>query len=469
MQEMLQLGSLRQLDSSITAKRPLDIFIFNVQKSEDVEFKSHLESLQYMKKLGFNVNPVVVPVKSIPEAIQEIEKIGEKRDGLSFGIDGAVIKVDDLRQREILGTNYKTPKWAVAYKYPPEKKETVLREIQLQVGRTGVITPLAILDPVKVAGSTISKTTLHNEDFIKSKDLRVGDYVVIQKAGDVIPEIVEVNTTKRNGSECEFHMPKKCPVCGADVVREEGEAAYRCIGIECPAKLLRNIIHFASREAMNILGLGDNIIEELLERGLIHNIADLYELTNEDFESMKKNGKKFAQNLIDSIHNSRSNDLYRLITGLGIRNIGVKAAKSLAKHFKTMDNLMNAEIEELVGIDDMGEIMAKSVYEFFHEPQTIDLINRFKTLGLNMEAIIEEGMDNRFEGMTFVLTGGLEGYSRKEAEDIIEKLGGKCSGSVSKNTTYVLAGEDAGSKLDKAQKLGIKVISEKEFNEMIAH
>ena len=469
MQEMLQLGSLRQLDSSITAKRPLDIFVFNVQKSEDIEFKSHYESLQYMKKLGFNVNPVVVPVKSIPEAIQEIEKIGEKRDGLSFGIDGAVIKVDDLRQREVLGTNYKTPKWAVAYKYPPEKKETVLREIQLQVGRTGVITPLAILEPVKVAGSTISKTTLHNEDFIQSKDLRVGDHVVIQKAGDVIPEIVEVITAKRNGSECVFHMPDKCPVCGADVVREEGEAAYRCIGIECPAKLLRNIIHFASREAMNILGLGDNIIEELLERGLIQNIADLYELTNEDFESMKKNGKKFAQNLIDSINNSRSNDLYRLITGLGIRNIGVKAAKSLAKHFKTMDGLMQAEIEELVGIEDMGEIMAKSVYDFFHEPQTIDLINRFKVLGLNMETLEEEGTDTRFEGMTFVLTGSLEGYSRNEAEDIIEKFGGKTSSSVSKNTTYVIAGEDAGSKLDKAQKLGISVISEKEFNEMIAN
>lgn len=434
-------GSLRQLDSSITASRPLDIFIFNVQKSEDIEFKSHFESLEYMKKLGFNVNPVVAPVKNISEAIKEIEKIGENRYTIPFGIDGAVIKIDDLRQREILGTNYKTPKWAIAYKYPPEKKETILKEIALQVGRTGVITPLAILDPVKVAGSTISKTTLHNEDFIKSKDLRVGDHVVIQKAGDVIPEIVEVLKDKRTGNEIQFKMPDKCPVCGADVVREEGEVAYRCIGIECPAKLSRNIIHFASREAMNILGLGDNIIEELLNRGLIKNIADLYELTNEDFESMKKNGKKFAQNLTNSINASRSNDLYRLITGLGIRNIGVKAAKSLAKHFKNMDNLMNAKIEELTEIDDMGEIMAKSVYEFFHEPQTIDLINRFKDLDLNMEALQEEGADNRFEGMTFVLTGALEKYSRKEAEDIIEKFGGKASGSVSKKTNYVLAGE----------------------------
>lgn len=460
-------GSLRQLDSNITAKRPLDIFVFNVQKSEDIEFKSHFESLEYMKKLGFNVNPVVQLVENIPDAIKEIEKIGENRYTLSFGIDGAVIKVDDLKQREVLGTNYKTPKWAIAYKYPPEKKETILEEIALQVGRTGVITPLAILDPIKVAGSTISKTTLHNEDFIKSKDLKIGDHVIIQKAGDVIPEIVEVITSKRDGTEIEFKMPDKCPVCGADVVREEGEAAFRCIGIECPAKLSRNIIHFASREAMNILGLGDNIIEELLDRNLIKNIADLYELTNEDFESMKKNGKKFAQNLVSSINNSKSNDLYRLITGLGIRNIGVKAAKSLAKHFKNMDNLMNAEIEELTVIDDMGEIMAKSVYEFFHEPQTIDLINKFKDLGLNMEAIIEDDIDSRFEGMTFVLTGALEKFSRKEAEDIIEKFGGKASSSVSKKTTYVLAGEASGSKLEKAQKLGVKVITEEEFVKLI--
>ncbi len=460
-------GSLRQLDSSITASRPLDIFIFNVQKSEDLEFKSHLESLEYMKKLGFNVNPVVIPVKTIPDAIKAIEKIGEDRYSLSFGIDGAVIKVDDLKQREILGTTYKTPKWAIAYKYPPEKKETILKQIQFQVGRTGVITPLAILEPVKVAGSTISKTTLHNEDFVLEKELKIGDTVIIQKAGDVIPEIVEVVKSKRTGNEIDFKMPEHCPVCGSIVVREEGEAATRCIGIECPAKQYRNIIHFASREAMNILGLGDNIIEELLNRGLIKNIADLYELTNEDFESMKKNGKKFAQNLVNSINASKSNDLYRLITGLGIRNIGVKAAKLLAKRFKTIDNLMEATESELIEIDDLGEIMAKSVYEFFNQPQTIDLINRLKSLGLNMESIQDDETDNRFEGMTFVLTGALDNYSRKEAEDIIEKFGGKASGSVSKKTTYVLAGEATGSKLDKANKLGVKIISEKEFEEMI--
>jgi DNA ligase (NAD+) len=460
-------GSLRQLDSSITASRPLDIFIFNVQKSEDIEFKSHFESLEYMKKLGFNVNPIVKKVKTIPDAIKEIENIGENRYTLSFGIDGAVIKVDNLRQREILGTNYKTPKWAIAYKYPPEKKETILKNIEFQVGRTGCITPLAILEPVKVAGSTISKTTLHNEDFVLEKGLKIGDTVVIQKAGDVIPEIVEVVKSKRTGNEIDFKMPDHCPVCGALAVREDGESARRCIGVECPAKQYRNIIHFASREAMNILGLGDSIIEELLNRGLIKNIADLYELTNEDFEGMKKNGKKFAQNLINSINASKSNDLYRLITGLGIRNIGVKAAKSLAKHFKTMDNLMNATESELVEIDDLGEVMAKSLYEFFNQPQTIDLINRFKDLGLNMQMLQEEGADNRFEGKTFVLTGALDGYSRKEAEDIIEKFGGKTSSSVSKKTTYVLAGEASGSKLDKATKLGVAIITEAEFNEMV--
>ncbi len=460
-------GSLRQLDSKITASRPLDIFIFNVQKSDTIKFTSHIESLRYMEKLGFNVNPVKVECNSIEDVIKEINNIGDNRENLSFGIDGAVIKVDDLHDREILGTNYKTPKWAIAYKYPPEQKETLLKDIICQVGRTGAITPMAIIEPVKVAGSTISKTTLHNEDFIKEKDLRIGDTVIIQKAGDVIPEVVGVNKSKRTGNEKIFEMPKKCPVCGADAIREEGESAVRCIGIECPAKQYRNIIHFASRDAMNILGLGDNIIEELLDRELIKNIADLYELKNEDFESMKKNGKKFAQNLIDSINSSKSNDLYRLITGLGIRNIGVKAAKSLAKHFKNIDNLMNAEIEELVGIDDMGEIMAKSVYNFCHEPQTVDLIERFKKLGLNTEAIEDENTDNRFDGMIFVLTGALDRYSRKEAEDIIEKFGGKVSSSVSKKTTYVLAGEDSGSKLTKAQSLGVNVITEQQFVDMI--
>ena len=460
-------GSLRQLDSKITASRPLDIFIFNVQKSDTIKFTSHLESLKYLEKIGFNVNPVKVFCTSIKEVIDEINKIGENREKLSFGIDGAVVKVDDLRQREILGVTYKTPKWAIAYKYPPERKETILKDILLQVGRTGAITPMAILEPVKVAGSMISKTTLHNEDFIKEKDLKIGDTVIIQKAGDVIPEVVGVVKEKRTGKEKDFVMPRKCPVCGADAVREEGESAVRCIGIECPAKQYRNILHFASREAMNIRGLGDSIVEEFLNRKMIENISDLYKLKLEDIASLKKNGKKFAQNLIDSINESKNNEFYRLINGLGIRHIGVKAAKSLAKAFKNIDNLQNATYEELIEIDDMGEIMAQSVFEFFNQTQTKDLIEKFKLYGINMQVEENEETDNRFEGKIFVLTGGLENFSRKEAEEIIEKLGGKTSSSVSKKTTYVLAGEDSGSKLLKAQKLGIEIISEQDFINMI--
>ena len=363
-------GSLRQLDSRITASRPLDIYVFNVQKSVSIPFSSHYESLLYLEKLGFQVNPVKVICHNIKEVIQEIQKIGEDREALSFGIDGAVIKVDNLKQREDLGQTYKVPKWAIAYKYPPEQKETILKEIICQVGRTGVITPMAILEPIKVAGSTISKTTLHNEDFIKEKDLKIGDTVLIQKAGDVIPEIVSVIKEKRTGKEKNFNMPHICPVCGALAVREEGESAVRCIGIECPAKLYKNIIHFASREAMNIKGLGDSIIEELLKRNLIHNIADIYTLQLEDFASLKKNGKKFAQNLVESIQTSKQNEFYRLINGFGIRHIGVKASKQLAKQFKHIDNLQNASYEELMTIEDMGEIMVESVKDFFSQSQT---------------------------------------------------------------------------------------------------
>ncbi len=460
-------GSLRQLDASITKKRPLDIYIFNVQKIEGKEFNSHFEELNYLKKLGFNVNPVLIPCNNIPEAIDAIKKIGDEREKLTFGIDGAVIKVDDLKLREKMGTTSKVPRWAIAYKYPPEKKETKLKDIICQVGRTGAITPMAILEPVKVAGSTISKTTLHNEDFIKEKDIRVGDTIVVQKAGDVIPEILEVKKDKRDGTEKVFEMPKVCPVCGAPVVREEGEAVSRCIGIECPAKLVRNIIHFVSRECMNIDGLGDKIIEQLINKNLISNIADIYFLTFEDIASLKKNGKKFAQNLVDAINNSKSNDLYRLIAALGIRHIGVKAAKTLAKKYKTMDNLMQASEESLAMTDDIGEISAKSLYEFFNQNQTIDLINKLKEANVNMKMIEEEGTDNRFEGMTFVLTGALEKFTRKEASDLIEKHGGKTSSSVSKKTTYVLAGEDAGSKLTKAQNLGVEIITEEQFENMI--
>lgn len=460
-------GSLRQLDSKITKTRPLDIFIFNVQKLENNPFNSHYEQLNYLDKLGFNVNPVRILCNNIDEAIDAITKIGEDRENLSFGIDGAVIKVDNLDYREELGTTFKTPRWAIAYKYPPEQKETLLKDIICQVGRTGAITPMAILEPVKVAGSTISKTTLHNEDFIKEKDLKIGDRVIIQKAGDVIPEVVEAVKSKRTGEEKEFIMPKVCPVCGAPTIREDGEAVTRCTGIECSAKALRNIVHFASKEGMEIDGLGYSIIEQLLDKKLINNIADIYSLKLEDVASLKKNGKKFAQNLIDAIEKSKSNDLFKLITGLGIRHIGVKSAKNLARKFRTMNNLMNASIEELSVQNDVGEITAKSIYEFFREEQSIDLINKLKLAGVNMESLEEENTDNRFEGKTFVLTGALSKYSRDEASDIIEKLGGKTSGSVSKKTSYVLAGEDAGSKLTKAQNLGVTVITEEEFEEMI--
>ena len=460
-------GSLRQLDSKVTETRPLDMYIFNIQRLTDNKFNSHYEQLTYLEKLGFNVNPVKILCNNIDEAIDAITKIGEDRENLSFGIDGAVVKVDNLDYRAELGTTFKTPRWAIAYKYPPEQKETLLKDIVCQVGRTGAITPMAILEPVKVAGSTISKTTLHNEDFVKEKDLMIGDRVVIQKAGDVIPEVVEVVKSKRTGNEKHFEMPKFCPVCGAPTVREEGEAVTRCTGIECSAKALRNIVHFASKEGMEIDGLGYSIIEQLIDKKLISNISDIYELKLEDVASLKKNGKKFAQNLIDAIEKSKSNDLFKLLTGLGIRHIGAKSAKNLSRKYRNIDNLMNASLEELSIQNDIGEVMAKSIYEFFRENQTIDLINKLKELGVNMESLEEESLDKRFEGMTFVLTGTLSKYSRNEASDIIEKLGGKTSGSVSKKTTYVLAGEDAGSKLTKAQSLGVTVITEDDFEKLI--
>ncbi len=460
-------GSLRQLDSKITASRPLDIYVFNVQKCDDITFKTHYESLLYLERLGFNVNPVKILCKNMQEVRDAINKIGEMRNGLDFGIDGAVVKVNDLELREKVGTTYKTPRWAVAYKYPPEKKETLLKDIVCQVGRTGAITPMAILDPVYVAGSKISKTTLHNEDYIKQNDIRIGDRVIIQKAGDVIPEVVGVNKDKRDGTEKIFEMPRICPVCGAEAVREEGEAVVRCIGIECPAKLYRSIIHFASKDAMDIDGLGEAIIGELIERKLISNIADIYKLTIDDVSSLKKNGKKFAQNLMNAIEESKKRDLYRVINSLGIRHVGVKLAKTLARYFKDMDKLIVATYEELRMIEDVGEITADTIYEFFRQEQTIDLIIKLKQANVNMKAEIQENEDEKFAGKTFVLTGSLEHYSREEASEIIEKMGGKTSSSVSKKTDYVLAGEDAGSKLKKAQELGITIISEEEFIAML--
>ncbi len=460
-------GSLRQLDSKITASRPLDIFIFNVQKSDTIQFNSHYESLKYMKKLGFNVVPIFNLCNNINQVIKEIEKIGDNRENISFGIDGAVIKVDNLELREEIGVTYKTPKWAIAYKYPPEQKETILKDIVCQVGRTGVITPMAILEPIKLAGSTISKTTLHNEDFIIEKDLKIGDHVIIKKAGDVIPEVVEVVKEKRTGEEKDFEMPKFCPVCGEPAIRNPGESATKCIGIECPARNLRNIVHFASKSGMDIDGLGYAVIEQLLENNLIQNIADIYYLKQEDIEKLKKNGKKFASNLINAIEESKNNNLDKLICALGIQHIGTKSAKILARRYKNIDNIMKASYESLTYVDDLGEITANSVHEFFSQEQTHDLIKRLKEAKVNMKLIEDENTDERFLGKTFVLTGTLEKYTRDEASDIIEKFGGKTSSSVSKKTSYVLAGDEAGSKLTKAQSLGIPVITEAEFEEMI--
>ena len=460
-------GSLRQLDSTVTKSRPLDIYVYNVQEINGKEFSSHYEELLYLEKLGFNVNPVKIHCKTTKEVINAIEKIGKERENLTFGIDGAVIKVDDLGYREILGTTAKSPRWQIAYKYPPEQKSTKLIDIVCNVGRTGVITPLAILEPVQVAGSKISKTTLHNEDFIKEKDIMIGDTVVIQKAGDVIPEIVKVDKEKRTGEEQQFVMPEVCPVCGAPTVREEGEAAIRCTGIECPAKLYRNLVHFVSREAMDIDGLGEVIIEQLMDKKLISNIADIYALKPEDIATLKKNGQKFTENLVNSIENSKNNELYRLITAFGIKHVGTKAAKILAKKFKTLDKLAKTDFDTLSEIPDIGPAVANSIIEFFSQNQTKDLIKRLKKYGVNMEEATEEAIDNRFEGLTFVLTGTLETMTRNEAAEIIEKHGGKTSNSVSKKTSYVLAGEEAGSKLTKAQSLGVKVLTEQEFLDMI--
>ena len=463
----LAAGSLRQLDSKIAASRPLDIFIFNVQKCDSIKFTSHYDSLQYLKKIGFNINPVLIPCDTIKKVKNAIERIGEMRLNLGFGIDGAVVKVDNLDLREKIGTTFKTPKWAVAYKYPPEQKETTLKDIVCQVGRTGALTPLAILEPVVVAGSKISKTTLHNEDFVKEKGLKIGDRVIIQKAGDVIPEVVSAVVEKRTGEEKEFEMPTTCPVCGGQVIRVPGQAVNKCIGIECPARNLRNIEHFASKEAMNIEGLGEKLIKQLYDKGLINNIADIYSLKAEDIASLKKNGKKFAEKLVQSINKSKENNLDRLITALGIEQVGAKSAKILAKKFKNIDNLMKAKFGTLTFVEEIGEITANSVKEFFMQEQTKDLINRLKVAGVNMKEKDDVNNDNRFLGKIFVLTGTLEKYTRDEASEIIENFGGKTSGSVSKKTSYVLAGEDAGSKLSKAQSLDIPIITETQFEEMI--
>ncbi|MEE0943953.1 MAG: NAD-dependent DNA ligase LigA [Clostridia bacterium] len=459
-------GSLRQLDPKIARERKLDIFVFNIQQIEGVEVNTHIEGLMLLKKLGFKtiLNDKAFP--DISSAIKEIKSIGESRGDLPFDIDGSVIKVNELDVREQLGSTSKFPKWAIAYKFPAERKTTKILDITVQVGRTGVITPLAYLEPVRIAGSTVSRATLHNYDYIVEKDIKIGDTVVIEKAGDIIPAVVEVVENERTGTETDFNMPENCPECGAQVIREDGEAAYRCTGISCPAQRKRNIIHFVSKSAMDIDGLGPAVIEQLLNNRLIETAADLYFLQKDDISALDKMGEKSAENLLSALEKSKNNELSRLITALGIRHIGEKAAKVLASEYKSMDKLINANFNELTLIDEIGPVMAESIIEFFSSNQNIDFIERLKLAGVSMNTISKTGEDNRFSGKTFVLTGTLEKYTRSEASKLIENFGGKTSSSVSKKTDFVLAGKEAGSKLDKANTLGVRVISEIEFEEM---
>ena len=458
-------GSLRQKDASITASRPLDIYIFNIQYS-DKEFKTHFESLEFVESLGFHINPYVKVVNGIEEAIEKVIEIGNMRDKFTFGTDGAVIKVNNLQEREVLGVTSKYPKWAVAYKYPPEQKETKVLDIIFNIGRTGVLTPLAILKPVEVAGSVVSKVTLHNIDYLKEKDIKIGDTVLIHKAGDIIPEVIKVIEEKRIGKEKEVIIPTNCPVCDSSLVRLETEVALRCLNIDCPAKIQRAIEYFASRDCMNILGLGEAVVSQLLEKGLITNIADLYKLSIEDVKTLKKDGIKFAQNLIDAIEKSKSNELYRLIAALGISNVGVSLAKNIAKHFKNIDLFINASKEELIQIEDLGEITANNIIIFFKDKHNREIIKKLKEYGVNTIEK-EREKSNIFNGFTFVVTGKLEKYTRNEIEELIELNGGKTSSSVSKNTSYVIAGEDPGSKLTKAEELNVKVLTENEFINML--
>lgn len=461
-------GSLRQLDPKIASQRNLDIFVFNIQQIRGVDILTHTQGLEFLKEQGFKTILDKSTYDTIDKAYERIMEIGEERGKLYFDIDGAVIKINNLAARDILGDTSKFPRWSIAYKYPAEKKTTVIQDIKVQVGRTGAITPLAILDTVHIAGTNVSRATLHNLDFIREKDIRIGDTVVIQKAGDIIPAVVEVIKEKRTGHEKEFEMPQNCLECGAPIVREEGEAVYRCTGVNCPAQRFRNIIHFVSRTAMDVDGLGPSVIEQMLNRNLIETAADLYYVQTEDIEDMDKMGKKSASNLVNALEKSKSNPLYRLINAFGIRLIGEKAAKVLAAKYKTLDNLIKADRTELTALEDIGEKMADSIVRFFAQEQTKQFIKRLEDAGVNCVDNSENNIvDKRFEGMTFVLTGTLANFKRSDAGKIIENYGGKTSSSVSKKTTYVLAGAEAGSKLDKAQSLGITVISEAEFEEMI--
>lgn len=454
-------GSLRQLDSKIAASRRLDIVVFNVQLIEGVEFASHTESLDYLQQKGFKMIPRVL-CETVEQVEEQIAAIGEGRDQYPFDIDGAVVKVNHLAQRTRLGSTAKFPRWAAAYKYPPEVKPSKLIDIVVQVGRTGVLTPKAVLEPVRLAGTTVTNATLHNQDFITEKDIRIGDTVLVRKAGEIIPEVLSVVQEKRPEGTVPYHLPDHCPVCGAKVEREEDGAHMRCTGTECPAQLLRFIAHFASRDAMDIDGLGIAVVENLVNAGLVQSPSDLYFLDSEKVAALERMGKRSAQKLLSAIEKSKENDLSKLIFAFGIRQVGQKAGKILAAHFKTLEALQNATEEELCQVNDVGAITAKSIADWMANPQSQHLIARLKEAGVNMTAA-EQSSDQRFVGKTFVLTGSLEKFTRDEATAMIEQRGGKASSSVSKKTTYLVAGEAAGSKLRKAQELGIPVLTEDEF------
>ncbi len=457
-------GSLRQKNPKITAKRKLDIFVFNVQQIDGHSLSNHKQSLDYLKELGFKTIPFYTEFKNIDGAIDELKRIADIRYTLPFDIDGAVIKVNDFEKRRILGSTAKFPKWAIAFKYPPEEKETKLLSIEVNVGRTGVLTPTAVFSPVLIAGSTVSRATLHNEDFIKEKGICIGDTIIIRKAGDVIPEVVSVK--EHIPDAVPYRMPEICPSCGAKAVREDGEAAIRCNNPDCPAQLLRMLIHFCSRDAMDIEGLGDALLNKLVEQNMIKTAADIYSLDFGKIAEMDKMGKKSAENLKKAIEKSKENDLSKLVFALGIRHVGAKAAKLLSDNFRDIDSIMNSSAEDISKIDGFGLVMAQSVVDFMSMPQSQKLIADLKAADVNMKAE-DTHIDNRFSGKTFVLTGTLTKYTRSEASRIIENYGGKASSSVSKKTDYVLAGEAAGSKLAKATKLGVKIINEDEFDEMI--
>lgn len=457
-------GSLRQKDPKISAKRGLDIFIFNIQQCEGKTFESHSESLDFVKSLGFPVSVLYNRYKNIHEAIENIKYIGENRDNFSFDIDGAVIKVNNLSDRELLGATAKYPKWAVAFKYPPEEKITKLLDIEVQVGRTGALTPTAVFEPIQLAGTSVSRAVLHNQDFIDSKNINIGDSIIVRKAGEIIPEVVAL--AAKGPNEGTFKLPEFCPACGTKAVREGDEAVLRCPNPDCPAQLLRNLIHFASRDAMDIDGMGPAVLTTLVENGIVKSQPDIYGIIATDISSIERMGEKSAANLIAAIEKSKSAGLSKVIYALGIRNIGQKTADILADRFENIDELMSADFDELCSIEGFGEIMAKSVVDYFSLEQSKNLIQRLKDYGVDMTAEKKE-KTNLFEGLTFVLTGTLPTMTRNEASDIITANGGKVSSSVSKKTSFVLAGEEAGSKLTKAQNLGIKIIDENEFLKMI--